>query len=109
MRQTEAVPDRHAGGQALAENVRRAIWILIVGTACLATGELLLRFGENPLISVAQFACIGVFFGLLFFLRRQDSWRGEVSVALLATATSALTTPSTFSSPPRKDGSLHTP
>lgn len=73
----------------LVERVRRAIWIVVVGSLFLAFGELTFRFGENPWISFTQITCIVAQLSLLLVLPRQESHRGRIGVALLAIALSA--------------------
>jgi PAS domain S-box-containing protein len=75
----------------LVDRVRRAVGVVFVGTALLALGELLLRFGENPWITVSQVVCLAALLGLLLILPRTRHRRARIGVALLSTAIAATT------------------
>jgi PAS domain S-box-containing protein len=75
----------------LVERVRRAIWVVFVGTAFLALGELALRFGENPWISIAHITCLSALLSLLAILPRVRGRRARIAVALTSTGIAATT------------------
>jgi len=77
--------------QLLLDRVRAGVWTLILATAVLAVGELVLYPLERPLLSVAQWLSLLVLTGLLVQLRQATTQRAVLRVAVLSVTTACLT------------------
>ena len=76
------------------DRVRRGTWVMVAATIGLALGELMLRPGENPAVSLAHVSLLIAFFAMMRLDRRCTSRRQLTALALagmiLTATTSAL-------------------
>ena len=73
------------------ERLRRGTWVMVAGTIGLALGELVLRPGENPAVSLAHVSLLIAFFTMMRLERRCTTRRQIVLLALAGMVLTAVT------------------